>query len=197
MTNTKDLFLNQQIRCGGFYELCIQVSPTLNASPLEVYNNLFWNQDTVNGPYDNQFNRIEVDITTNAQEGILTVGSTSIPFKQFNIREENPIETGFNWFDISFYTSTIEHVFGLEPQHWSDNPKCPGILQNFLGNLMQQLYKVYPFQLAFIGFEISGQFYLSELKNELNNWTNTRFFVGKEHLQDIKEENKKWVTAIN
>jgi hypothetical protein len=27
----------------------------------------------------------------------------SIPFKTFNIHEMNLCETGFNWFDISFY----------------------------------------------------------------------------------------------
>jgi hypothetical protein len=51
--------------------------------------------------------------------------------------------------------------------------------------------------LAFIDFELSGEYYLHHLKTNLNNWTNTHFYVGSEQYHDIKEEYKQWVTIID
>jgi len=197
MTDTKSLFLNEDIRCGGFYELCIQASPTVDTISLQAYNDFFWSLDNVSGPYSDKFESLSIDIDNYTQEGILIIGDRPLPFKQFNIREANPIETGFNWFDISFYTSTIEHVFQLEPQHWSGNPNVPPSLQEFLLDTMKRLFKLHPFLLAFIDFEISGQYYLHELKGDLNNWTSTKFFTGRQHADSIKQEYKDLVTFLD
>lgn len=197
MTDTKNLYLNDDIRCGGFYELCIQVSPTVDTISLKAYNDFFWSLDIVSGPFNDRLEKVNVDIDNYTQEGILAIDGRQIPFKQFNIREAEPVATGFNWFDISFYTATIEHVFQLEPQHWSDNPNVPPKLQEFLLDTMKELYKLHPFLLSFIDFEISGQYYLHDLSGDLNNWTNTKFFAGRQHAEEVKQEYKDLVTFLN
>ena len=197
MTDTKNLFLNDNIRCGGFYELCIQVYPTVDTIPLKTYNDFFWSLDNISGPHNDKFEKVNVDIDNYTQEGILTIGDRQLPFKHFTIREANPIETGFAWFDISFYTATIEHVFQLEPQHWSDHPNAPSAVQEFLYDTMKRLFKLHPFLLAFVDFEISGQYYLHDFNGNLNNWTNTKFFTGRQHSNDIKQEYKNLVTFLD
>ena len=62
---------------------------------------------------------------------------------------------------------------------------------------MRKFNSIHPFQLAFIDFEISGQYYLNDLKGGLNNWTNTKFFVGKENYTDIKNDYKSLVTMVD
>jgi hypothetical protein len=63
---------------------------------------------------------------------------------------------------------------------------------------MKDFFKVYPFQLAMIDFEISGQYYLQNLKqDDLNNWTDTKFFIGSENLKGIKEQYKNLVTVVD
>jgi hypothetical protein len=81
----------------------------------------------------------------------------------YNIREDEPIETGFNWFDICFYTAAIEKVFGAEYQTWSENPKVPKQLTDFFTSILKALYKIYPFELAMLDFEVSGQYYFEDL----------------------------------
>jgi hypothetical protein len=176
MLDIKELFLNEEFRCGGFYELCIQVSPTTDTATLKAYNEYFWALNEVAGPYNRQMQKTGIDLDNYRQEGVLILGDKSIPFQQFNIREVAAAGDNYHWFDISFYTATIEQVFGLKPQHWTE---------------------IYPFQLAFIDFELSGEYYLHHLKTNLNNWTNTHFYVGSEQYNDIKEEYKQWVTIID
>lgn len=96
--------------------MCLQVCPSIDQRPIQFYTDYIWTLDNVDGPYDSEFNRIAVDIEQFEHQGILTLGEYSIPFKTFNIREQEPIETGFNWFDISFYTAAIESIFGQEYQ---------------------------------------------------------------------------------
>jgi hypothetical protein len=197
MTDTKSLFQNDDLRCGGFYELCIQVCPSIDTKPIQRYTNYFWTLDNIEGPFDKEFNKIQIPNEYYELQGLLTLENLRIPFKNFNIREQEPIETGSNWFDISFYTATLDHVFGLTNQHWSESDSCPTILNNFLLDTMRKFYSIHPFQLAFIDFEISGQYYLNDLKGDLNNWTNTKLFVGKENYTDIKSEYKSLVTIVD
>ena len=152
--------------------------------------------DNVDGPYDNEFNRATIDITNYEHKGLLTVDKRIIPFKTFNIREYEPIETGFNWFDISIYTSAIEHVFGDNYKTWTENPNPPKAIIDFFHWTMKELHKIYPFKLAFIDFEVSGQYYLDDLKGKINNWTKTKFYVGQENIKLIADENKEIVTVI-
>ena len=196
MTDRKKLFLNKDLRCGGFYELCIQVCSSIDTKPIQLYINHFWTLGNIEGPFDDDFNKIQIPTDYYQLQGLLTLDNFIIPFKTFNIREQEPVETGFNWFDISFYTATLDNVFGLENQHWSESDSCPQILQNFLVDTMKYFYLIYKFQLAFIDFEISGQYYLDNLKGELNNWTNTKFFVGRDNYADIKDDYKNLVTIV-
>lgn len=195
MTDKKNLFLDDKLRTGGFYELCIQVCPSIDNEPIKLYTDFLWSLDNVEGPYDNEFNRTTIDIKYE-HRGLLTVDNKLIPFKTFNIREEEPIETGFNWFDISIYTSAIEQVFGDKHKTWTENPNPPKAIIDFYHWTMRELYKIYPFKLAFIDFEISGQYYLDDLKGKIENWTKTRFYVGQENIKLIADENKEMVTVI-
>ena len=196
MTDRKELFLNKDLRCGGFYELCIQVCPSIDTKPIHLYTNHFWTLANIEGPFDDDFNTIQIPNDYYQLQGLLTLHNFVIPFKIFNIREQESVESGFNWFDISFYTATLDDVFGLENKHWSESDSCPQILQDFLVDTMKHFYSIYKFQLAFIDFEISGQYYLHNLKGELNNWTNTKFFVGQDKYAVIKEDYKKFVTIV-
>ncbi len=197
MTDTKSLFQNNDLRCGGFYELCIQVCPSIDTKPIQLYTNYFWTLDNIEGPFDKEFNKIQIPNEYYELQGLLTLDNFIIPFKTFNIREQEPIETGSNWFDISFYTATLDYVFGLTNQHWSESDSCPTILKNFLVDTMRKFYSVHSFQLAFLDFEISGQYYLNDLKGDLNNLTNTKFFVGKENYTEIKSDFKSLVTIVD
>ncbi len=196
MTDKRELFLDAKLRTGGFYELCIQVCPSGDNRPIKLYTDFLWSLENIDGPYDNEFNRVSVDLNNYEHKGLLTVDSKLIPFKTFNIREDEPIETGFNWFDISIYTSAIEHVFGDNYKTWTENPNPPKAIIDFFQRTMKELYKIYPFKLGFIDFEVSGQYYLDDLKGKIDNWTKTRFYVGQENIELIADENKGVVTII-
>lgn len=189
--------MNEKLRCGGFYELCVQVCPSINMEPIKVYSDFIWALENVDGPYDSNFDKISIDIENVEHQGILTISEYVIPFKTFNIREQEPVETGYNWFDVCFYTAAIKEVFGQEYNIWTDNPKCPEPLEKFLHRTMKALHGIYPFELAIIDFEISGQYYLDDLKKEFNNWTSSRFYTGKEKMELIADYNKGVVTIIN
>ncbi len=143
MTDMKSLFQNDDLRCGGFYELCIQVCSSINTKPIQLYTNSFWTLDNIEGPFDKEFNKIQIPNEYYELQGLLTLDNYIIPFKTFNIREQEPIETGSNWFDISFYTATLDHVFGLTNQHWSERDSCPTILKNFLLDTMRKFYSIH------------------------------------------------------
>jgi hypothetical protein len=196
MTDKKDLFLDDKLKTGGFYELCIQVCPSIDNQPIKLYTDFLWSLDKVEGPYDNEFRKTSIDISNLEHRGLLTLENKYIPFRTFNIREDEPIETGFNWFDIYFYTTAIEEIFGRDYKTWTENPNPPKAITNFFHWTMKELYKIYPFQLAFIDFEVSGQYYLHDLKTKLINPTNTKFYVGRETIDLIKHENKDFVISI-
>ena len=198
MTDTKNLFLNKELRAGGFYELAIQVCPSSDNEPIRRYTNFIWTLDKVQGPFDDNFDKIQTDIKNNRHNGILRLGEFEIPFMTYNIREEEPIETGFNWFDICFYTAAIENVFGSEYETWTEIPKAPKQLDDFLIMTLKTLYKIYPLKLAILGFEVSGQYYLDNLKTDLTyDCTPTNFFLGQDSLELISERNKKLMTIID
>ncbi|MBE0661137.1 MAG: hypothetical protein IH597_01615 [Bacteroidales bacterium] len=196
MNKEKEIFQRDDLRTGGFYELCIQVCPSIDNKPIELYINYIWTLDNVKGPFDKDFNKTEIDINNFEHQGLITLDNSLIPFKTFNIREEEPIEAGFNWFDISFYTAAIEYVFGEEYKTWTEKPKCPPQIERFFDSLIKQLFKIYKFKLAIIDFEVSGQYYLDDLKKPIENIFYPKFFVGTENYDLIAEENKKSVTFI-
>ena len=197
MTEAKDIFLNKDLRCGGFYELAIQVCPSIDNEPIQLYTDYIWSLENVRGPYDENFNLIQTDIETFQHRGLIRLGEYEIPFMTYNVRETEPIETGFNWFDVCFYTAAIEHVFGAEYQTWTENPKVPKELSDFFSKTMKQLYKIYPFKLAMLDFEVSGQYYLDDLRKPLsNNWQTSAFYVGQDKFKQIANENKRLVTKL-
>ena len=197
MTEAKDIFLDKDLRCGGFYELAIQVCPSIDNEPIQRYTDYIWSLENVRGPYDDNFNLIPSDIEIFQHRGLIQLGEYEIPFMTYNVRETEPIETGFNWFDVCFYTAAIEHVFGAEYQTWTENPKVPKELSDFLRKTMKELYKIYPFQLSMLDFEVSGQYYLEDLGKPLtNNWQTSAFYVGQDKLEQIAEENKRLVMKV-
>lgn len=164
--------------------------------PIKKYTDFIKSLENIDGPLNRNFELTTVEIDNLEHEWILNLNNYSIPFKTFNIHETVPIETGFNWFNICFYTSTIEEIFGAEYQTWTENPKCPPELTEFLRKTMFDLNGIHKFQMAMIDFEISGQYYLADLNTDFNNWTNSKFFVNKEDAHLIWERNKNVVEII-
>lgn len=197
MTELKDIFIDKDLRCGGFYELAIQVCPSIDNDPIKLYTDFIWTLDNVSGPFDEDFKTIKTDIENFQHRGLIRLDNFDIPFMTYNVRETEPIETGFNWFDICFYTTAIEHVFGSEYQTWTENPKVPRQLTDFFVKTLKDLYKIFPFKLAMLDFEVSGQYYLDDLAKPLtNNWTTSNFFVGQNNVNFIAPENRKFVKQI-
>ncbi len=197
MTKSNDILLDKELRTGGFYELAIQVCPSADNEPIRLYTDCIWTLKNVDGPFDVNNNSIPIDIVNIQHIGILHLDNYAIPFMTYNIREDEPVETGFNWFDICFYTAAIEKVFGSEYQTWTENPKVPIELKKFFSTILKQLYEIYPFQLAILDFEVSGQYYLDNLKTPLTNgWTPSSFFVGQDNYEHISKDNRKLVTKI-
>ncbi len=197
MTTQKDLFLDNDLRCGGFYELAMQVCPSIDNEPIKRYTDFIWRLDNVSGPFDKDFKTIPTDIENFKHSGLIRLDNFDLPFMTYNVRETEPTETGFNWFDICFYTAAIEHVFGSEYQTWAENPKVPRQLTEFFSKILKDLYKIFPFKLAMLGFEISGQYYLNDLEKPLaNHWATSNFFVGQNNFKLIAPENRKFVTQI-
>ena len=197
MITKKELFLNSDLRCGGFYELCIQVCKSENIKPIKEYTDFIWNLKNVDGPFDKNFNIIEVNIENMEHQGILNLGNYSIPFKTFNIREENPIETGYNWFDISFYAEAIEKIFGEEYTTWTEIQNSPKLLTAFFHQVMKSFFEIHNFELAMIDYEVSGQYYFSDLKSNFENYTSTKFYIAKKHIEEVAEINRKFIIVVD
>jgi hypothetical protein len=200
MTIHKKLFLDKGLRCGGFYELAIQVCPSTNNEPIRLYTDFIWTLENVSGPFDEKFNPVTIR-TENAQlHGLIRLDNFDIPFLTMNIRESTPVETGYNWFDICFYTSTIEYVFGSEYNTWTEKPKVPGQLTDYFVKTAKALYKIFPFELAMLAFEVSGEYYLDDLTKPLTlKGTWLECLVGKKHYNTIAPENRffvKWVEEL-
>ena len=62
VTEIKTIFLNKEIRCGGFYELCIQVCPSSEMEPIKKYSNYIKSLEYVDGPFDDNFELTEFNI---------------------------------------------------------------------------------------------------------------------------------------
>jgi len=197
MANSNDILFNKELRTGGFYELAIQVCPSADNEPIKLYTDYIWTLKNVYGPFDVNDNSIPIDIQNVQHLGVLHLDNYAIPFMTYNIREDEPVETGFNWFDIGFHTATIEKVFGCEYQTWTENPKVPKQLTDFFTMTIKNLYKISPFKLAMLDFEVSGQYYLDDFTKPLtNNWTTSTFYAGQKTYDLIAPENKKIVKQI-
>jgi hypothetical protein len=197
MTDSKEIFLDKELRCGGFYELAIQVCPSIDNAPIRLYTDFIWSLNEVSGPFDEEYEIIKTDIENIQHRGLVKLENFEIPFMTYNIRESEPIETGFNWFDICFYTAAIEHVFGSEYLTWTEKPNVPKELSDFFTKTLKDLFNLFPFELAILDFEISGQYYLDDLKTPLkSNLTTSNFYVGRKNFESISPENRKLVKQI-
>ncbi len=197
MANKNDILFDKELRSGGFYELTIQVCPSADNEPIKLYTDYIWTLENTYGPFDVNYNSIPIDIQNIQHLGVIHLDDYAIPFMTYNIREDEPVETGYNWFDICFYTTAIEKVFGHEYKTWEENPKVPKELTDFFTRTLKDLHKLFPFQLAMIDFEISGMYYFDDLKKTLkNNWTNFNFYVGRENFDLIAPENRKFIKQI-
>ena len=190
----KELITDKNLCAGCYLELAIQVCKSSETEPVKKYFDFLWKLKDIKGPFDNDYN--EIDKYSYIQNGILDIENYKIPFTTFNIREESPIETGFIWFDFTFSESAIQKIFGEEFEITGTNSKNPEILINFLKNLMEKLYAKFPFELAIIGVEVSGQYYLQDLETEMENQPNLKFYVGKDKIEKIAESNKNLITII-
>lgn len=197
MNGLNEILFDESIRCGGFYELAIQVCPSINNEPIKLYTDYIWSLKTVTGPFDENFNKIDIDIENFQHNGLIKLDNYEIPFMTYNIRETEPIETGFNWFDICFYTAAIQKVFGSEYNTWDENPRVPEHLTSFLNRTLKDLYKIFPFELAMLDFEISGQYYFEDLTKPLvGSWMSTNYYVGQKNIDLIIKGNKKYVKQV-
>jgi hypothetical protein len=90
--DNKALFLNKDLRCGGFYELSIQVCKAEEVNPIIDYTNYIWTLENVEGPYDINFNKTEIDVEGWQHQGLLKLNEYIIPFKTYYIHEESEEE---------------------------------------------------------------------------------------------------------
>ena len=67
---------------------------------------------------------------------------------------------------------------------------------DFLSKTIKDLYKRYNFELAIIGFEVSGQYYFENLKQLVNTWEFTEFFIGENKLDLVAIQNKEFVKTL-
>lgn len=190
----KELITDKNLNAGCYLELAIQVCKSSETEPIKKYFDLLWKLKEVTGPFDNDYK--EIDKYSYIQYGILNVENYKIPFRTFNIREENPIKTGFIWFDLCFTESAIQKIFGEEFEITGENSKNPEVLIKFLKYIMQQLNAEFPFELAIIDVEVSGQYYLKDLETEIENPPNLKFYIGKEKSERIAEVNKRLIEII-
>lgn len=91
--HSRDIFLHKDLRCGGFFELAIQVCPSIDNQPIQLYTDYVWSLDNVKGPYDDNFNPIQTNIEQFGHRGLIRLGKYEIPFMTYNVRETEPIET--------------------------------------------------------------------------------------------------------
>ena len=64
MAEIRDIYLNKDLRVGGFYELTIQVCPSTNMEPIKKYTEYIKSLKNVDGPFDRNFEPINIEIET-------------------------------------------------------------------------------------------------------------------------------------
>ena len=183
----KELFLDNNIRLGGFFELSIQTIPDINIDSIRIYGEHIWKLGKIDGPYDSMFAKSNFNAKDDCHEGILHLESHSIPFISYGIRcdKSNPLDA--DWFDICFYTSTIEKVFGKEYCTWSEHPNIPTEISQFFSETAKYLYQLQPFQMAISGFEVSGSCSLPELISTPFDFSNCNLYIGREQAELINK----------
>lgn len=200
MRRAKEIWNNDELRCGGFYELAIEVSD--NNKPREWIENILtsiFELEFIEGPFDNQLNKSDffLDMENGYGEnlGYLRIDGNEIPFKTVFISEEGQNES--NWLDLCFYTAIYEQVLGKQYQTWATNGKWHKGFDEMLETVLIHLNSKQKIRMGVLGFEVSGIYYLKTLmEKELtnNDVSHTKFFVNKGEI--LKGKNWDLVSEI-
>ena len=195
MKKIKDIWNNKELRCGGYYELAMEVSSNKEIEPVKELTKQVFQCDFVHGPFNSNFELVELDLEYFDNLGYIEIEDKKVPFKTFNVPEEG--NEGSNWLDICVYTAIYEEIFGDEYQTWSTEGKWHKGYDNQLIRILNRLNSIYKIRIGVIGFEISGMYYLQNLRHkELteNDVSHTKFFVNKD--EDLKSNNWNMVTQL-
>jgi hypothetical protein len=180
MQPVKEIWNNKELRCGGFYELAIEVSSNEERESLSRLTTKLFQLDFVKGPFNTEFESVSLDLEYFDNLGFIEVEGKKVPFKTYNIIEEG--EDGSNWLDISFYSGIYEEVFGKEYQTWAKEGKWHKGFDNCLFQILKELNSVIKIRIGLIGFEVSGMYnlrYLKERELTENDISHTKFFANK------------------
>ena len=195
LKTAQELWENKEWRKGGVYELAIEVCSNKEKQPIIDLAQALFELDTVQGPFNRDFETAPLDTEYFRSIGYLEVGEIQVPFVLFFISEEG--EGGSNWLDISIYTGLYEEAFGEEYKTWAEEATWNEDLEAALTHILEQLNAQYKIRLGLLGYEISGLYNLQGLQEQglpraiVNP---SRFFLNKgAHL---KGENKEQVTFI-
>lgn len=198
MLSKKELFSIIPDEFSGYYELSIQIKENGVTNPFLDYSDYWWNQDEVEGPYDVDFNRISFSPDQTELNGILTLGNTYLPFKiSYNQWIWSTAENVRCFkYTISFSSEHIEQVFGEEHKVWRTAKDSPLVLQSQLEKTLQELYKIYPFEIAVIGFEIRELATLELLIQGSTDDTDSSFYVDSRIYATINDASKQRVNQL-
>jgi hypothetical protein len=168
----------------GYYELSIQVCPTVYPKGTEDFVNYFLSQK---------------NITVERQEknfncGRILFKEKKMPYQFFISTHLDELGINYYWISILFMPQDIENVFGSEYEVWAVEPNVPKELDIFLENLAYQFYLFYPFKLGMIGFEVRTSYSINLLHNKIEGDCYAKCFTGIEHYKYIHPDNQKWVT---
>ena len=197
MREIRDIWNNSDIRCGGFYEMAIQVSDNKSIEPIRKLTKAVFNIDFINGPYDNDFNNTQIDLEYFENIGLIKIENKFLPFKTYHISEEG--DDGNNWLDISIYTGILEEILGKEYKTWDTNSKLHEGVDKLLVDLLKVINSRFKIKLGILGFEVSGMYDLEWLMdNELKNAdiSHTRFYIDSDNFNLINPVNYNNVIKI-
>lgn len=193
MTDEKKYFLKHISEGTFYYELAILVCTIEKMKPIIEYTGYIWDLNYVSGPFDKNFNKIEVD-SNETLYGILTLSGIKFPFMTMNIQEE--LANG-NWFDICFHTSSIEEILELKNGYLNDKLYHPEILRTFFESILKELVKIHTFEIAMAGIEMGGMYDLEIFKNNEQFDPYGIFYIDSKNITDILEKNKRYLNIIN
>jgi len=197
MTTAKEIWNNKDLRCGGFYELSIQVSDNQSGDPIKLLAKTIFEMDFVKGPFDDQFNKVELDLEYGNNLGYLVIEGKQLPFQTYFMLLEGDGE--YHWLDISIHTAMLENVLGEEYKTWTLDAKWHKGLDDLLMDILKQLNHVFNIQMAMIGFEVSTMYGIDWLiNNELQDHdiSHTKFFVNKADIPKLNPGNSEKVNLL-
>jgi predicted NAD-dependent protein-ADP-ribosyltransferase YbiA (DUF1768 family) len=198
MNEVIKIWNDEKYKCGGFYEIAIQVEDYDNNKKAKVLLEKLFQIENIIGPFDNNLENKKLDLEYYNNIGIIEINKKKLPFKIHHISGDN----GINWLDISIYTAMLEKVLGNKYQTWNINGNVTKLneeLDKILITVIRILNAECKIQLGILGFEVSGMYEFDWLiKNELtkNDTTFSKFFINKSDLDKINLKNKNKVILL-